>query len=336
MPASQLDASQDGRVLTVRLVNPPRNFMNAQMVLELDELTRRLEDDRSVGAVVLTGGLEDIFITHYDVAEILAGAGGPSVSATQAGIGLRAVSALEILPGTSPLLGRGIAAGLTGLRRIHEVFLRMNRSDKVFIAAINGLALGGGCELTLACDLRYMADGPGRIGPARGHARIIPGGGGTQRLARAIGPAAALELMLEGDALTAAEAQAAGVIHRAVPADRLLAEAQETAARLARRSPDAVRALKTAVYDGRLAAPRRRREGRAGRLPGRGHERGRPHGHGALRGLRRRRGPRRPGRRGGPHPRRLAPGRGRRLHDRRQDPLKRGEPPRRAARADTL
>jgi len=250
MSSSQLDIAHEGRVLTVRLVNPPRNFMTSQMVRELDELTRGLEGDASVGAVVLTGGLDGVFITHFDVGEILAGAGGPAVSSAQAVMGLRAVSALEILPGTGPLIERSIAAGVAGLRRIHEVFLRMSRLDKVFIAAINGLALGGGCELALACDIRYMADGDGAIGLPETTLGIIPGGGGTQRLSRAIGPAAALELMLEGRGLTAAEAERAGVVHRALPPETLLAEATATAERLSRRSPTAVRALKRAVYEG--------------------------------------------------------------------------------------
>src|SRR5688572_27923380 len=114
----QLETAQDGRVVTVRLVNPPRNFMTMAMVRELDELTRALEDDDLVGAVVITSDVDGVFITHFDVEEILAGAGGPSVSAGQADLGLRAVSALELLPGTDTILSRGITSGLSGLRRL--------------------------------------------------------------------------------------------------------------------------------------------------------------------------------------------------------------------------
>ena len=243
----QLQTSQDGRVMTVVLDNPPRNFMTAQMVRELDDLTRALEDDDSVGSVVLTGAPDDIFITHFDVGEILAGAGGPAVSAGQAEVGLRAVSALELLPGTDTILRRGVTAGLTGLRRIHETFNRMNRLDKVFIAAINGVAMGGGFELALACDVRYASD-DAQVGLPEATVGIIPGAGGTQRLARALGSSRALELMLEGRTLTAKDARELGLVHHV--ASPVLPAALEAAERLASRNPAAVRALKRSVYEG--------------------------------------------------------------------------------------
>ena len=243
---------QEGRVLTVLLDNPPRNFMTGQMVAELDELTRSLESDSSVGAVVITGAPDDIFITHYDVAEILAGTTGMgiTVSPTAAGTSLRAVGALARVPGARATLERTPAAGPLALKRIHDLFLRMNRSDKVFIAAINGLALGGGCELALACDIRIMADGDGQIGLPEITLGIIPGAGGTQRLSRLLGPGRALEAMLEGRAFGPAEAAEIGIVHRSVPGERLADEARLTAERLARRSPAAVAALKRAVYEG--------------------------------------------------------------------------------------
>jgi enoyl-CoA hydratase/carnithine racemase len=148
------------------------------------------------------------------------------------------------------VLERSPAAGVVALRRIHDLFLRMNRLDKTIIAAINGLALGGGCELALACDVRIMAKGDGRIGLPEITLGIIPGAGGTQRLARVLGPGRALEMMLEGRALSPKEAHEAGLVHRVVDRASLLHEAIETAERLARRSPAAVAGLKRAVYDG--------------------------------------------------------------------------------------
>jgi enoyl-CoA hydratase/carnithine racemase len=136
------------------------------------------------------------------------------------------------------------------LRKIHEIFNRMNRLDKVFVAAINGLAMGGGCELALACDIRIMAAGDGRIGLPEITLGLIPGAGGTQRLTRLLGPGRALEMMLEGRVLAPEEALEAGIVHRVVPADGLLADAGQTAERLARRAPATVAALKRAVYDG--------------------------------------------------------------------------------------
>jgi enoyl-CoA hydratase len=247
-----VDTEKRGRVLIVRLDNPPRNFMTTAMVRELDDLVRELEQDPSVGSVVITGALEDVFITHFDVAEISRGSEGIglTMSSAQAGGSLRALGAVERIPGARSMLVRSPAAGVVMLRQIHELFLRMNRLDKVFIAAINGLALGGGCELALACDVRIMAKGEHRIGLPEITLGIIPGAGGTQRLSRTLGPAPALEMMLEGRALTPKEAREVGLVHRTVEPAALLDEALATAERLARRSPVAVAALKRAVYEG--------------------------------------------------------------------------------------
>jgi enoyl-CoA hydratase len=252
MAAQTVHTEQRGRVLTVRLDNPPRNFMNGRMVAELGSLVNRLQGDRSVGAVVITGAPDDVFITHYDVAEIAGAAGALSAtfSPGQAAGGLRAVGAARRVPGVKGAIGRTPAAGVDALLEIHGLFTQLNRLDKVVIAAINGIATGGGCELALACDLRYMAEGNGRIGQPEIALGIIPGGGGTQRLTRAIGPARALELMLEGTLLSPAEAREAGLVHRTIAADQLLSEAQSTAERLARRSPATIGALKRAVYEG--------------------------------------------------------------------------------------
>jgi enoyl-CoA hydratase len=164
---------------------------------------------------------------------------------------LRAAGAIGRIPGAKDALGRTPVAGLVELRRIHDLFLAMNRSDKVFLAAINGLAMGGGFELALACDLRYMtADPDARVGLPEITVGIIPGAGGTQRLSRALGPGRALEMMLEGRVLAPAEAEELGLVHRVVTPDSLLEEAHATAQRLARRGPATVAALKRAVYEG--------------------------------------------------------------------------------------
>ena len=252
MANTSVHIERSGRVLVARLDNPPRNFMNTRMVHELEALCRDLEGDRSVGAVVLTGAPPDIFITHFDVEEIRRGTErvGATVSPTQAGGGLHAVGAARRIPGARGLLERSPVGGMAALLQIHEVFLRMNRLDKVFVAAINGLALGGGCELALACDIRIMARGDHRIGLPEVTLGIIPGAGGTQRLVRALGPTRALEMMLEGRLLNPEEAAAQGLVHRTAEPAQLLEEAVETAARLARRSPASVRAFKEAVYEG--------------------------------------------------------------------------------------
>jgi enoyl-CoA hydratase/carnithine racemase len=197
-----------------------------------------------------------VFITHYDVREIAGGAGALSatVSPGQAAGGLRAVGAAKRVPGMRNAIARTPAAGVSALLEIHDVFTRLNRLDKVVIAAINGLATGGGCELALACDLRYMAEGAGRIGQPEMALGITPGGGGTQRLTRALGSARALELMLECTLLSPQEAREAGLVHQTFPSAQLLPEAQATAERLARRSPETIAALKRAVYEGGSAS----------------------------------------------------------------------------------
>ena len=126
----------------------------------------------------------------------------------------------------------------------------MNRLDKVFIAAIDGLALGGGFILALACDIRLMADGDHRIGLPEGALGFIAAAGGTQRCARLIGPGRTLDLLLDGRLLRPGEAAEIGLINRAVPAADLLPAAEELAERLSRRSPLAVREIKRCIYDG--------------------------------------------------------------------------------------
>ena len=144
-----IGTERDGRTLTVRVENPPHNFMNRGMIGELDELTRSLEGDRSVGAVVITGGIEGRFITHYDVEEILTGSEGVGmeVSSAVAAASLRTVGGISHLPRARAALKRTPASGLVELHAIHDVLLRIGRLDKVFIAAINGTALGGGLRI---------------------------------------------------------------------------------------------------------------------------------------------------------------------------------------------
>jgi enoyl-CoA hydratase/carnithine racemase len=253
MNATTVNAQLDGRVLIVYLDNPPRNLMTPGMVKELDVLTCSIERDRMIRAVVITSASPDAFLTHFDAEALLANAQVTpgELSVWQASIVLRATSALGHVPGLGTLLDHSLLSGTRALLRLNKLFLRWNQMDKAFIAAINGLALGGGCELALACDLRYMMDNEYcRIGLPEAAFGIIPGGGGSQRLARLLGSGQALELLLEGRTLNATEAVAIGLAHRAIPPGRLLEEAHQTAERLARRSPVTVAAIKHAIYKG--------------------------------------------------------------------------------------
>ncbi|HEX6652097.1 MAG TPA: enoyl-CoA hydratase-related protein [Thermoleophilaceae bacterium] len=251
-----LRLEQEGRVLTAFYSHPPLNYATTVFIRELDLLTRAVDRDPSVGAVILTGGVEGRFLTHADPRE-LGGMGDlphPQMSIRAMEPVVLLLTAVLHIPGLVGLLerfggapGKGIVWGYRWKRTI----LRMNRSGAVYIAAINGPVLGGGQEIVLACDLRYAADSPElRTGQIEMLVGVIPGGGGSQRLLRMLGTARTLEHILEGRPLTAAEALDRGIVHRVMPADRLLAEAQATATRLARRSPAAVATLKRVVYFG--------------------------------------------------------------------------------------
>ena len=250
--ASTFETQREGRVLTVRFDNPPLNFMDRVMVAELDHLLNDLEGERSIGSVVLTGKPQGMFITHYDVEEILKGSEGVgrSMSAGVAGASLQTVHGVARLPGARAALGRTLASGLIELKRMHDVLTRMQRMDKVFIASINGPALGGACEISLACDLRYMAAEAEMIGLPEMTLGFCPGGGGTQRLSQLLGASRALEMILEGRPLSPTEARELGLVHRVVAERDLATESRATAERLARRAPLSIEAAKRAILDG--------------------------------------------------------------------------------------
>jgi enoyl-CoA hydratase/carnithine racemase len=251
-----LKLEQDDRVLTVRFSHPPLNFMPFSFIRDLDRLTRSVDRDPDIGAVVIMGGIEHRFLTHLEVAELSGVQGALPFQAPMWAMRL-AIPLLNRVVGFPGLaavlerfggaLGKGIALGYRWKRST----LRMNRSRIVYIAAINGPALDGGLEIALACDLRYASDVASvRISQSELLVGIAPGGGGSQRIVRMLGTARAIEHMLEAIPLTAVEALALGLVNRIVSDQQLLSEAQATAARLARRQPVSVRALKQAVYFG--------------------------------------------------------------------------------------
>lgn len=247
-----LVTERNGAVQTVWLNNPPYNFLTAAVMDELLEYFQALDGDDEVRAVVLTSAIEDVFVTHYDVAEILAGVESAPMTLTPhtAAAALRASKVAELMPGGRSVMAAVGAAGVADLRKYHQVCRVMRESSMAFVAAINGRALGGGCELALACDIRLMADGPYEIGQPEILVGITPGGGGTQMLTRVLGSARAVEMCLEGAPITAQEAHAIGLVHHLVPRADTVSEAQTTATRLARRSPTAIAAVKRAVYEG--------------------------------------------------------------------------------------
>jgi enoyl-CoA hydratase len=249
---AMLETERRGRVLVVRVDHPPHNFMTAEMVREMQVLFRSVAGDRSIGAVVITGKPEDLYVTHYDVGEILASVRRAGIAAPPwlTAVVLRIAAVVRRIPVLRDLAERTPLAAVFELYRIHDLFLEMNRSGLAFIAAINGPATGGGCELSLACDVRLMAKREIAIGLPEMTIDFNPGAGGTQRLPRLVGTGRALEMMLEGRTLSPREALDHGLVHAVLPPEQLEEAAIRTGERLATRSREAIRSLKRAVYEG--------------------------------------------------------------------------------------
>ena len=208
---------RDGAVAVVT-INRPKvlNALNSQTLDELGRVILDLTDDAAVRAVILTGAGEKSFVAGADINE------------------------LSVL---TPDGGRDHA--LRGQR----VFDLIEHMGKPAIAAINGYALGGGCELALACTIRIAAD-TARLGQPEINLGLIPGYAGTQRLSRTVGRGRALELLLTGDQISAAEALRLGLVNRVVPAADLMAEAKRLAVTLASKAPIATRYILEAVHQG--------------------------------------------------------------------------------------
>jgi len=217
MPFDNLLLERDAAVAIVTINRP--QVLNALNLATLDELRRVILDlkkDHSVRAVILTGAGEKAFVAGADVNEL----------AVQ-----------------TPIAGREHA--LAG----QHVLDLLENMGKPVIAAINGYALGGGCELALACTLRIAAD-TARLGQPEINLGILPGYAGTQRLPRLVGKARAMELILTGAQISASEAERIGLVNRVVPAAALLVEAKKLAAALAGQAPIAVRYIIEAINRG--------------------------------------------------------------------------------------
>jgi len=198
-----------GRVAIAWLDHPPANALSPETVGAL----RRAWDavaDSAVRVLVVASANARLFSAGADI---------------------------KAFTGLDEAASRDYVAGM------HELLRAFERSSIVTIAAVNGLALGGGCELAMACDLRIAA-GSARFGQPEIKLGIIPGFGGTQRLARLVGPAKALELNLVGEPIGAEEAHALGLVNRVVANDELLPAALALAETLAAQAPLAVAAIK--------------------------------------------------------------------------------------------
>jgi len=204
--------------IAVVTFNRPKvlNALNRQTLSELAQTIDELEHDADVRAIVLTGAGEKSFVAGADINE------------------------LAVL---SP------AEGQRHAMHGQKLFDRIEQLGKPVIAAINGFALGGGCELAMACTLRIAAD-TARLGQPEINLGIMPGYAGSQRLPRLVGKGRALEILLSGDMVPAARAYEIGLVNRVVPAADLLSEARKWAAMLASKAPIAVRYILEAVHHG--------------------------------------------------------------------------------------
>ncbi|MHB8089990.1 MAG: enoyl-CoA hydratase-related protein [Syntrophales bacterium] len=192
------------------------NALNNQVIRELGEIFSELEINPAVRAVILTGAGTRAFVAGADISE------------------MKQFSVLE---------AREFAL------RVNHAQAKIESIAKPVIAAVNGFALGGGCELSLCCDIR-IASSAAKFGQPEINLGIIPGGGGTQRFARLIGIGMAKELVFTGDLIDAQRAYELGLVSRVVPPETLMEEAQKIAAKIARKSLPVLRLAKEAFNYG--------------------------------------------------------------------------------------
>ncbi len=201
--------------LGIVTINRPEalNALNSRVVRELSMTIDHLSMAMDVGAIILTGAGDKAFVAGADIKE------------------MAGLSALEMRAFSE--MGRRLGDAMAGC-------------NKPIIAAVNGYALGGGCELALACDIRIASD-HAKLGQPEVNIGIIPGFGGSQRLPRIVGSGWAAELIYTGEMIDAATAERIGLVNRVVPADRLLEEAKALARKILEKSPAAIALAKACL-----------------------------------------------------------------------------------------
>jgi len=201
--------------LEIITINRPNvlNALNDETISELHQGLREIFKDEQVRVIIFTGAGEKAFVAGADISE------------------LKVCNALS-----------GHRKSINGQRLLYHI----ENMEQVAIAAINGFALGGGCELALACDIRIASENA-KLGQPEVNLGIIPGYGGTQRLARLAGRGKAKELIFTGDMVDAAEALRIGLVEKVVPQAELLKTAEEMAAKIISKGPLAIKAAKRAI-----------------------------------------------------------------------------------------
>ena len=205
----------EDRIGIIKLNRPEvRNALDAKTLAEIGHALEALENDESIGVIVITGAGEKSFAAGADIGQ------------------LREKQPKDAL-----------VPGMSGL------YQKIENCQKATIAAINGYALGGGCELAMACDIRIAAE-HSKFGLPELNLSIIPGAGGTQRLARIIGKGRALDMILTGEMLTAKKAEEVGLVSKAVPMEELWQTVREKAEKILTKGPLAVRLAKVVINRG--------------------------------------------------------------------------------------
>jgi len=246
-----LDIEDRGSVLVVRVDGGPHSLFGLDIANQLDALIDRVDNDPTVHAVVFTGAHPERFISHADVRWLQEGGTEiPPVGRRGAAAIIDTSHIVSQSRSLDPIARRTPLWGGVQVDRMHETFLKMNRSGVIFIAAINGSTLGLGAEFAWACDLRIMADGDYFIGQPEVLLGIMPGGGGTQRLTHLIGTHKSLYAILEGKPFTPQQALTNGAVDEVVPQKEVVSRAIELAERFGGRVKGSVEAIKRSVYFG--------------------------------------------------------------------------------------
>ena len=255
--------------LWVEMKNPPVNFLTVAMLEELFALVKQVSRDDSVRVFILTGGIEDVYIMHFSIPELLTLSADNKKLLLNLYVKTKLTGAIfkYVTTSTNWLMDyfgwyetlmlkmaramKGYSSSLYLWFIMQRVYFAIERLNKITIAAINGNCNGGGTELSACFDFRFMVGDQGfTLGQPEVLINIVPGGGSTQRLPRLIGRAKALEFMLRGNQIDANEAQRLGLITGFFKKTDFKTKVQEFADLMSKRPMTAVDAIKKCVHDG--------------------------------------------------------------------------------------
>ena len=225
-----LEIEDQGQIIICYLSNPPTHTLTAQGLLEIHDFLDSLVSNKELRILAFTGAGEDVFIRHYEVGEL--------ADTAEKNIGRQEETKK---PDNNPI---------KELHGFHKMLLKIRDLDAIVVAGINGNTAGGGCEFSLGCDLRVMSSGDYFIGLPETSVGILPGGGGTQRLARLIGSSRALDLILHGQLISNVKALEFGIINEILPKESFLKSLKEYCRILANRAPIALREVKRTIHRG--------------------------------------------------------------------------------------